>query len=154
LWDTLYSSLWLDGTVSGLVIRPEVLHWNVHWMLAGAWLGIVPMALLLFSPAACWRRELRPSRNALLFAFAAVAIYLVAIIDLYIGLPVLSTAKATYTLGLLPCYALLAAAGAAPLLHNRFLRAMLFSAIACWAVAAYLAYFSIDYWLHGWEVGP
>ena len=31
---------------------------------------------------------------------------------------------------------------------------MLFSAIACWASAAYLAYFSIDYWLHGWEVGP
>jgi hypothetical protein len=154
LWDTLYSSLWLDGTVSGLVIPPKVFHWNVHWMLAGAWLGIVPMALLLFSPAACFRRELRPSRNALLFAFAAVAVYLVAIIDLYIGLPVLSTAKATYTLGLLPCYALLAAAGSAPLLHNRFLRAMLFSAIACWAVAAYLAYFSIDYWLHGWEVGP
>src|SRR5580704_13503311 len=154
LWDTLYSSLWLDGTVSGLVIPPKVFHWNVHWMLTGAWLGIVPMALLLFSPAACFRRELRPSRNGLLFALAAVAIYLVAIIDLYIGLPVLSTAKATYTLGLLPCYALLAAAGAAPLLHNRILRALLFSAIACWAVAAYLAYFSIDYWLNGAEVGP
>ena len=114
LWDTLYSSLWLDGTVSGLVIPPKVFHWNVHWMLAGAWLGIVPMALLLFSPAACFRRDLRPLRDALLFALAAVAIYLAAIIDLYIGLPVLSTAKATYTLGLLPCYALLAAAGAAP----------------------------------------
>ncbi len=60
LWDTLYSSLWLDGTVSGLVIPPKVFHWNVHWMLAGAWLGIVPMALLLFSPAACFRRDLRP----------------------------------------------------------------------------------------------
>src|SRR5580704_8587405 len=76
LWDTIYSSLWLDGNVSGLVIPPHLFHWNADWMLAGAWLGIIPTALLFFSPAACWRRELRASRNALLFALAAVAVYL------------------------------------------------------------------------------
>jgi hypothetical protein len=154
LWDTFYSSLWLDGNVSGLVIPPKVFHWNVDWMLAGAWLAVVPMALLCLSPAACLRRELRPARDALLFCLAALAVYLAAIVDLYIGLPVLSTAKATYTMGLLPCYGLLVAAGAAPLLRGRFLRAVLFSAIACWALAAYLAYFSTNYWLHGWEIGP
>jgi hypothetical protein len=154
LWDTFYSSLWLDGNVSGLVIPPEVFHWNVSWMLAGAWLAAVPMALLCLSPAACLRRDLRPARDALLFSLAALAIYVAAIIDLYIGLPVLSTAKATYTIGLLPCYGLLAAAGAAPLLRGRFLRAVIISAIACWALAAYLAYFSTNYWLHGWEIGP
>jgi hypothetical protein len=154
LWDTLYSTLWLDGTASGLTIGPQEFPWNVNWMLAGAWLGIVPMALLLASPIACLRRDLRPSRNALLFALAAVGVYLAAILDLYIGLPVLSTAKATYMMGLLPCFGLLAAAGAAPLLRFRFLRAVICSAIACWAVAAYLAYFSINYWRHGWEVGP
>jgi len=154
LWDTLYSSLWLDGTVSGLVIAPQAFPWNVNWMLVGAWLAIVPTVLLFFSPAACLQRELRPSRDALLFALAAVAIYLAAILDVYIGLPVLSTAKATYTVGLLPCYGLLAAAGAAPLLRFRLLRAVVLAAIACWAVAAYLAYFSINYCLHGWEIGP
>jgi hypothetical protein len=154
LWDTFYSSLWLDGNVSGLVIPPKVFHWNDQWMLAGAWLAAVPMALLCLSPVVCWRRELRPSRDALLFSFAALAIYLVAIVDLYIGLPVLSTAKATYTMGLLPCYGLLAAAGAAPLLQSRVLRAAILSGIACWALAAYLAYFSTNYWLHGWEIGP
>jgi hypothetical protein len=154
LWDTLYSTLWLDGTASGLTIRPQEFPWNVNWMLAGAWLGIVPMALILASPAACLGRDLRSSRNALLFALAAVGVYLAAILDLYIGLPVLSTAKATYMMGLLPCFGLLAAAGSAPLLRFRFLRAVICSAVACWAVAAYVAYFSINYWVHGWETGP
>jgi uncharacterized membrane protein (GlpM family) len=154
LWDTLYSSLWLDGTVSGLTIGPEAFPWNVNWMLTGAWLGLVPTALLIASPVACLRRELRPSRDALLFALAAVTIYLAAILDLYIGLPVLSTAKATYLAGLLPCFGLLAAAGAAPLLRYRPLRAAVYSAVACWAVSAYVAYFSVNYFLHGWETGP
>jgi hypothetical protein len=154
LWDTLYSTLWLDGTASGLTIAPQEFPWNVNWMLAGAWLGIVPMALLLASPAACLGRDLRSSRNALLFALAAVGIYLAAILDLYIGLPVLSTAKATYMTGLLPCFGLLAAAGAAPLLRFRFLRAVIWSGIASWAVAAYVAYFSISYWRHGGGIGP
>jgi hypothetical protein len=123
-------------------------------MLTGAWLGLVPMAFLLFSPAASLDRELRPSRDALLFALGAMAIYLAATVDLYIGLPVLSTAKSTYLVGLLPCFGLLAATGAAPLLRHRILRAVVFSAIVCWAVAAYVSYFSIAYFLHGWEKGP
>jgi hypothetical protein len=154
LWDTLYSSLWLDGGASGLTIGPQEFPWNLNWMLAGAWLGIVPMALLLASPAACLGRELRPSRNALLFALAAVGVYLAAIVDVYIGHPVMSTAKATYLMGLLPCFGLLAAAGAAPLLRFRLLRAVICSAVACWAVAAYAAYFSTDYWRHVWAIGP
>ena len=154
LWDTLYSTLWLDGTAGGLTIGPQDIPWNVNWMLAGAWLGIVPMALLLASPAAYLGRDLRPSRKSLLFALAAVGVYLAAILDLYIGLPVLSTAKATYMMGLLPCFGLLAAAGVEPLLRFRILRAVICSAVACWAVAAYVAYFSINYWVHGWETGP
>jgi hypothetical protein len=154
LWDTFYSSLWLDGNVSGLVIPPRLFHWNAYWMLAGAWLAVVPMAFIVLSPVACFRRELRPARDALLFSLAALGVYLAAIIDVYIGHPVLSTAKATYTMGLLPCYGLLAAAGASPFLRTRILRAVIFSAIACWALAAYLAYFSTNYWFHGWEIGP
>jgi hypothetical protein len=154
LWDSLYSSLWLDGFGSALLVAPQDFPWNVNWMLAGAWLGVIPMAFLLFSPVACLRRELGPSRNALLFALAAVGVYLTAILDLYIALPVLAAGKATYTLGLLPCYAVLAAAGAAPLLRFRLLRAVICSAVTCWAVAAYLAYFSTNYWRHGWGTGP
>jgi hypothetical protein len=140
LWDSLYSSMWLDGFVSGTSTIPKGVPWNLSWMEAGAWLGLIPMGLILCGVLYGWGRG---PRAVLLFAMAAVTIYLAAIIDLYVRLPVYSTAKATYTLGLLPCYAVLAAAGAAPLLRFRLPRAILFSALACWAVAAYAAYFIV-----------
>ena len=77
----------------------------------------------------------------MLFALAAVLIYLAAIIDLYVRLPIYSTAKATYAVGLLPCYAVLIAAGTASFLRFRLPRALLFSGLTCWAVAAYATYF-------------
>jgi hypothetical protein len=45
--------------------------------------------------------------------------------------------------GLLPCFGVLAAAGAAPLLRFRMLRAFVLALVACWASAAYIA--SFDY---------
>jgi hypothetical protein len=112
-------------------------------MEAGALLAFVPMGLLLAGIFSPWQKELRASRYALFFAVAAIALYLAAIVDLYVRLPIYSTAKATYTLGLVPCYAVLAAAGAAPLMRYRLLRTLTFSALTCWAVAAYAAYFAL-----------
>jgi hypothetical protein len=74
LWDALYSSMWLDSFVSGRIVVPEHFPWNLRWMLVGSWLALVPTAFLIASPVTCWRRDFRPSRNALLFAIAAVAI--------------------------------------------------------------------------------
>lgn len=141
LWDSLYSTLWLDGFMSGTALTPDTVPWNLRWMEAGAWLAFVPMGLLFVGCFSLWQRNLRPSRSALVFSLAAVAIYLAAIVDLYVRLPIYSTAKATYMVGLLPCYAVLAAAGAAPFLRVRLVRAFLFAALCCWAVAAYAAYF-------------
>ena len=109
------------------------------------------MGFLLVSPATCWRSEFRRARWAMLFALSAIGIYLAAVVDLYIRLPVYSACKATYLLGLLPCIAVLAAAGAAPLLHYRLLRALVFAAVACWGFASYVAYFdsSAIRWLLG-----
>jgi hypothetical protein len=113
-------------------------------MTAGAWLGLIPTALILASPITVWFVRRRTARQVLLLAMAAVAIYLAAVVDLYVRLPIYSTAKSTYTVGLLPCYALLAAAGAAPLMRWRWTRALVLSAVVCWAVAAYVAYFSLS----------
>lgn len=140
LWDSLYSSMWLDGFVSGTSTIPKGVPWNLQWMEAGAWLGLIPLALIVCGVFAGWRRG---PRAVLIFAVAAIAIYLAAIVDLYVRLPVYSTAKATYTLGLLPCYAVLAAIGAGPFLRFRLIRAVLFSALTCWAAAAYAAYFIV-----------
>jgi len=143
LWDSLYSSLWLDGFISGAGATPEGVPWNLPWMQAGTWLGLVPTGLLLAGVLSAWREDLRSSRRALIFAMAAIAIYLVAVVDLYVRLPIYSTAKATYMVGLVPCFAVLAAAGAAPLIRFRLPRALLYSALACWAFAAYAAYFIV-----------
>ena len=143
LWDSLYSTLWLDGLVSGSISTPGRVPWNLRWMEAGAWLALVPMGLLVAGALSPWQKELRSSRAALLFALATLAVYLAAMIDVYLRLPIYSTAKATYTLGLVPCYGVLVAAGAAPFMRFRLLHALIFSALACWAVAAYAAYFVV-----------
>jgi hypothetical protein len=143
LWDGLYSSLWVDSFVSGRIVNAAEFPWNLNWTLAGAWLALTPTALLLASPATCWRPEVSRSRNALLFALAAVAIYVTAIADFYVRVPIYSAAHARFMVGLLPCFGVLAAAGAAPLLRFRMLRAFVLALVACWASAAYIA--SFDY---------
>ncbi len=143
LWDSLYSSMWADGFISGVIAGPERIPWNVGWMGVGTWLGVVPLGLMIFGAAIGWRTSDVGVRRALMLAVATIVIYLAAVIDLYLRLPVYSTAKATYTLGVLPCYALLVGAGAEPFLRLRPLRALIFATIACWAVTAYLTFFCV-----------
>ena len=78
-----------------------------------------------------------------------MALFLAAIMDIYIRFPVYSIAKASYTLGLLPCYAILTAAGAEPFLRNRIVRSVAIAVFACWGFAAYMAYFVIGF--HQWH---
>ena len=140
-WDAIYSSLWLDGFISGVYSPSHWMPWNEHFVLAGALLAIVPTILLLAGVMSPVRKSMCQSRKATLFSIACVVIYLGAILDLYIRLPIYSTAKASYTLGLLPCYGLLMAAGAEPFLHKRIVRSFIMASIACWAFAAVVAYF-------------
>jgi hypothetical protein len=63
--------------------------------------------------------------------------------DLFIGLPVYSTVKASYMSGLTPCFAILAAAGLEPVARSRPARAIVHGALAAWAASAYLAYFVV-----------
>jgi hypothetical protein len=58
-------------------------------------------------------------------------------------IPSFSTIKATYTMGVLPCYAIVAAAGFRPLVGRSPGRAIVNGGMACWAVAAYAAYFVV-----------
>ena len=84
-------------------------------------------------------------RNAVIFSVGAIALFLTAMIDIYIVRPAYSTTKASYTLGLLPCYSILVAAGAEPFLRNKIIRSLALAFFACWAFAAYAAYFVISF---------
>ncbi len=141
-WDAIYSSLWADGFLSGSVIVPvDSIPWNVAWMEVGVWFAVLPMTCILAGVFRIWGRDVPAVRNVLMFAVAAVGFYLAAVLDLYMHLPVYSTAKASYLLGLLPCLAVLGGAGAGPLLRVRWLRVLFFSTLMCWSVASYLAFY-------------
>lgn len=142
LWDGLHSTMWLDGMLSGKTL--EMLPpWNLAPFLAGAWLGLFPLALILLGAGRAIVRAARGEEDGL--AFCAVAIFcgLIAVIWISLTVPTYSSIKATYLLGFLPCFGVLAASGYETLARQTWLRVLLAGGIGCWAVFAYVAYFAI-----------
>ena len=84
-WDALYSTCWLDGNLSSLIHVESKPPWDYGYMIAGAWLALLPSAALL---------------------------------ALFFRLPACSAVKATYILGILPCYAVLSCAGFSVLMRG------------------------------------
>lgn len=135
-WDALYSSFWLDGTLSSMITYQGRPPWEYGCLAAGALLALPVMALLLVGAA---RAVLAPAkRPEVALAAASVGVYLAALLALYAMVPIYSTVKATYTLGLVPAYALLGAEGLS-LLKGRT-RAAVWGLLACWAAASLRAY--------------
>lgn len=142
-WDALYSSFWTDGYLSALndfIWRPA---WNYGFLISVALLSIIPAAGIITGAAASLLRPVKSLRSGELFALSCVAVYLAALLYLFIKVPIYSTVKATYTLGLIPCYAVLCAAGFRMSMGSSLARAFVFGSVAAWAVSAYLAYFII-----------
>ena len=74
-------------------------------------------------------------------ALAALALFVAAQLWLYLTLPIYSTAKSTYALGLTPVFGFLAAAGCGPLVRGRWSRAVVHGWLVCLGGAAWLGYF-------------
>ncbi len=141
-WDALHSTLWLDGFLSGGFTPRYYPPWNLEFMLAGSVLALAPAALIL---CGAWRVAVSDSaepRWPLRLAAVCLATYLAVMLDLYVRLPIYGTGKATYLLGLLPCFGLLAAAGFEVLARWRATRALGSALLACWALAAFVAYWA------------
>ena len=141
-WDMLYSTLWLDGFNSGLI---DFIPWNENFMLAGALLALLPSIFILTGVVSVWLNKEAVYRNAVVFSTGTIALFVAVLMDLYIFNPIYSGTKASYTLGLLPCYAILVAAGAEPFLRNKIIRSFALALFACWAFAAYAAYFVVKF---------
>jgi hypothetical protein len=135
-WDALYSTLWADGFLSE-IDRPP---WNYRFMLSGIWLSLIPSAAIVLGALLSLKRGKEASRQILRFCTACLLIVLAAIFYLFLSVPVLSSAKATYALGLTPCLAVLGAAGFEAMASNRVVRALLVAGMVCWAAASYLTY--------------
>jgi len=143
-WDSLYSTLWLDGFHSGVVSAEFPPPWNANFVSVSAILGLLPTFLILAGSVRVACRKRFDARAAALLSVVTLALFVAAIFDLYVRLPIYSTAKVTYTLGLLPCYAILMASGAEPLLESPRAGPVVKAGIACWACAAYVAYFVLS----------
>lgn len=145
-WDGLYSSLWLDSNLSGMPIRAWAPDWNFSFVIAGAWLAVLPTLALglgaasAFLPPAAGPVGLR-TRAVGCFCVSCVALYLGAVLALNIQVPYYCVAKASYLAATTPCLAVLGAAGFDWLTRNRLLRAAVLGLLACWAMSAYAGYF-------------
>jgi hypothetical protein len=134
LWDSLYSSVWCDGFLSGIAIGDYRPPWNYTLMSALALLSIIPTLAILIGLTRLTRDK------CLAFAAACVAVFVLAVIDLYLTLPVYSTAKGTYLLGITPCLAVLAGAGFARIGARPWLRSIFYATLAAWAATAYCTF--------------
>jgi hypothetical protein len=141
-WDMFYSTLWLDGINSGLA---DVILWNTNFMIAGALLALLPCFFIITGIVSALLNKDIKYRNVVIFSVGLLSLFLAALIDMYIVCPVYSRTKASYTLGLLPCWAILIAAGAEPFLRKRIIRSVALALLACWAFAAYAAYFVVGF---------
>jgi 4-amino-4-deoxy-L-arabinose transferase-like glycosyltransferase len=139
--DAFYSTLWLDGWLSSSCVYETRPPWNYPFLIAGAWLGLLPTAGILLGVAVAFRDGQGAGRGCKIFALVCLVVYLAAMLNLYLHVPIYSTVKATYTLGLLPAYAVLGTAGLEVMMRGPISRALVGAGIACWAVAAYAAYF-------------
>jgi hypothetical protein len=143
LWDGMYSSLWLDGMLSGVTTPVGAPPWNYTPMLAMAWLSLPMTLALLAGLVRSFRWPDTGEARARLFAGSALVVYVAAFVALYAMLPIYSTTKSTYSLGLLPCYAVLTASGLEPFLRGPLTRAVAAGYLSSWAACSYLAFFVV-----------
>jgi hypothetical protein len=79
-WDGFYSTLWLDGYVGSTVEFGLWPLWNFDYLLASAWLSLLPTAALALGVAAILARPLHSARSGELFALLWLATMVLAML--------------------------------------------------------------------------
>jgi hypothetical protein len=141
--DGIYSTLWLDGFLSSQVEPLSFPPWDLDLMLSSAWLSLVPTCALIIGGGWIVARPKRSAASGELFALVCLVTYLMAAAYLTLRVPSFSTIKATYTMGVVPCYAIIAATGFERLTRLAAVRVLVAGAMAAWGFAAFAAYFVI-----------
>ncbi|MHB9099360.1 MAG: hypothetical protein ACYC5X_16225 [Syntrophales bacterium] len=140
-WDSIYSSFWADGY--GYMSAYDHPPWNREFMLSVTLLSLLPSTAILIGFIVTWYEKREPLGRMLRFSAGSIIFYLAAIFYLFLTVPFLSSAKATYALGLIPCFALIGTTGFEVLMRPRFVRTAMYGLFACWAVGSYVSYFAI-----------
>ena len=145
LWDGLYSTFWTDGCWSGAIGPAAAPPWPLTLLVVAAPLGILPALLILTGMI----RSLCPSRSDSSSGSArfpyhlltfTILIYMAATAYLFLGVPVYSVTKASYMLGLLPCFGLLAGYGFDLWRRSRVALCVTGSWLTCWSITVFLLF--------------
>jgi len=144
-WDALYSTMWVDGLLGSQSSYESRPPWNYNYVLTCALLSLVPTIALVNSLLFPVRtKEFNQSTTYIIvISSISVIIYIAAIMYLYFHLPIYSTVKASYSLGILPCYAILIAAGLKYFIDSKTMKPVITSFIIWWGMSSYLGYFSL-----------
>jgi hypothetical protein len=143
IWDGLFSTLWLDGNLSSMGTWETRPPWNETLLLSAPWPGLLlTLAIGAGVLRGLWSRD-ASLRHGLQIAGVTLVLYLAATLVLFLEMPAYSQAKASYTLGLIPAYAVLCVAGLDLLPQRRLLRSALTAFIITCSMAAFATYFVI-----------
>ena len=141
IWDGFFATFWLDGNLSSMDSWDARPPWNATLLVAAPW----PALILSIAIAAGLLRGLF-SKDIVFRGFSAlasvtIALYLAAFFMVCMEVPAYSQAKASYTLGLTPLYAVACVAGLDLLPRNAIARSMVGASIVCWSILVYTTYF-------------
>ncbi len=139
LWDGLYSTFWLDGLVSAVDESWRPL-WNMPYMLSTAWFAIPMTIAILFGLLVTARRVWANVAPVELFVLASIAVYMTAFVMLYLQLPIYTTVKASYLLGLIPCIAICFVNGVSILRNSRIGSRLIHGYLGAWCALTIAAY--------------
>jgi len=141
--DALYSTFWGDGynICEHFVTIPELPHWNYVPLAAGIAFSVVPAFAIAIGVALTLWRARDKERWPFTFLLASIGVYFAALVHLYTVIPIFSTVKASYTMGLTPCYAAMAALGSDIFVGRKYIGPLFASVLICWGIMTYTGFF-------------
>ena len=143
-WDSFYSTFWANGTLSGVIDYTHRPPWNYGLMSCGLWLAWAPIMLMFVGAVRAlirFKKTEQPDRLFLQFCILGIAVFVPALIYVFLTLPIYTCVKASYMLSALPCFGILAAAGFDQLNKQRAVRAVCVGFIFTWSAISYLTFF-------------
>jgi hypothetical protein len=140
-WDSIYSTLWLDGMLSSRIQMDYSPPWNYPFMAPLALLSLPVLAAIVWGAvrAVCWPKS-DLERGLALFAGANLVLFLMAMAGMYGRVAAYSAGKGSYLLSALGCLAILAGLGVDGLLQRAYSRVAVSAAAAVWLGFVALAF--------------
>ena len=140
LADGFYSTLWSDGYLSGNTSFWAKPPWNYSALATTTGLSLGPALLILCGVGLTFWRSTKKEYWPFTFLLVCLGIYFAALFHLHVSLPIYSTAKASYTMGLTPVYGVMAALGAGVFARTKHLKRLLIALLGSWAAMAYYSF--------------